>query len=252
MSRVQISETDHHLAGEARYGEPGSWRLRCPSCGHAFTVAECRAVGAPEAEIGRACIGVWIPGSRPAIGPGAGPCCYALEPDNIVVLAPVEIIDAAGRAHPVFDFADDPLAPPPGTEPRLLGYPEGVPVPIGIYHDPNVVWGRKTLRLTFAQWDYVRAVDVVLEGNIPALSNLATALSILLESCPDTTKGMGRARCLELTRPDGSVLESAVATESELMDLLVRVELVSVEPMELSEIKALRAQPQAGGADAWP
>lgn len=58
--------------------DPSLWAFECPVCLHSATVAAYRSAGAPEAAIGRTCLGLWSDGPRRPgpFPPVLQPCFY--------------------------------------------------------------------------------------------------------------------------------------------------------------------------------
>lgn len=65
--------------GVRRFGkDTNAWRFVCPCCQHVASVADWKAAGAGQGEIGFSCIGRRMAAPpRGAFGKGPGPCDYA-------------------------------------------------------------------------------------------------------------------------------------------------------------------------------
>lgn len=96
-----------------RYGpDPRAWKFRCPSCGHAASVAEWEAARVPE-NTAFSCIGRTMPEAVTkgrAFGKSGGPCNYA--GGGLFKLNPIQVEFAGGKQEKYFDFADEPLQVP--------------------------------------------------------------------------------------------------------------------------------------------
>jgi hypothetical protein len=78
--------------GERRFGKDrNSWRFVCPCCKHVASVADWKAAGASQGEIGFSCIGRRMTSARDAFGSGPGPCDYA--GGGLFQLNPITIAD---------------------------------------------------------------------------------------------------------------------------------------------------------------
>ena len=90
--------------GERRFGSDRMlWRFVCPSCGHVASVADWKAVGAPEGAVAFSCVGRYLPHcSEMCVKPG--PCNYA--GGGLIGLNPVTVSDMDGKLHDLFAFAE--------------------------------------------------------------------------------------------------------------------------------------------------
>lgn len=106
LKRVALTPGDWRREGVRRFGpDERLWKFKCPACGHVASYQEYMDAGAPENVVAFSCIGRWLDGEvREAFGdPGTpGPCNYA--GGGLFGLNPVSI---AGRADPIFAFADE-------------------------------------------------------------------------------------------------------------------------------------------------
>lgn len=96
--------------------------------------------------------------------------------------------------------------------------------------DPNIRWGKKTIRMTFMQWGYKAVHEASVGGNCSAMSNLDAALSNVYDTLPPDNWGVpyivmedGKGDSLQNGDDEGR-------SEDWLMDMLVSAELISVEP----------------------
>lgn len=102
---TQLPLVEWEALGVSRFGaDRMTWRFICPSCRHVASVAEWKAVSAPESTVAYSCIGRWL-GATDAntFQARGGPCNYA--GGGLFGLNPIHVTDALGKVHHVFAFA---------------------------------------------------------------------------------------------------------------------------------------------------
>ena len=109
---VVLSEPEWNQRGEQLFGaDRMTWRFVCPACRHVASVADWKAVGAPEASVAFSCVGRWLPTSREAFADkpaGPGPCNYA--GGGLFRLNPVHVERTGGVVSTVFAFDESARA----------------------------------------------------------------------------------------------------------------------------------------------
>lgn len=75
------------------------WQFVCPACGNVAAIRDYTLLKAPQNKIGRACIGLFVPGIKAQGDKATGPCSYVANSD-----APVRINDDGESAF-AFAFA---------------------------------------------------------------------------------------------------------------------------------------------------
>jgi hypothetical protein len=102
-TKTRIALDDWWAEGLRLFGtDTNAWSFVCPACGHIATVADWKAVGAPQGAIGFSCVGRWLPRARDAFGEGPGPCIYA--GGGLFLLNPIIIVQG-GDETTRFAFA---------------------------------------------------------------------------------------------------------------------------------------------------
>lgn len=103
-------------------------------------------------------------------------------------------------------------------------------------YDPNMTnsgrMAKQTVRLTFAQWEYRKTVEVVVGGNCTGLTVIECAVDNLYDSLDETDFGSVQ---LELEAMDGSgdtlcCEDDEGHGEEWLKDMLISAEIVSIRP----------------------
>ena len=107
--------------GRRRFGDdPKSWQFRCPVCGNIQTMQDFEQVGAEPHSAYQECIGRHLPSrasnlaGTPAKDGKKSPCDFAAYG---LFQFGWKVINEAGKAVPVFPFADPP-------SPDLAGVPQ--------------------------------------------------------------------------------------------------------------------------------
>ena len=104
MAKRKLTHAEWVAEAQRRFGaDSGAWRFVCPSCGHVALVSDWFAAGAGEGEVAFSCVGRHLPKAK-EMGQRPGPCNYA--GGGLFRLNPVTVVDAGGREHDVFEFAD--------------------------------------------------------------------------------------------------------------------------------------------------
>jgi hypothetical protein len=96
-------------------------------------------------------------------------------------------------------------------------------------YDPNIIWSRHTLELTFMQWDYSLNIEVDVCGNCKGASLFGTAIAVAFEDLWDDDEQNAQ---IILRRPseDGEdTLEVDLEDESELEKLCIAIRIVKHE-----------------------
>lgn len=96
--------------------------------------------------------------------------------------------------------------------------------------DPNIRWGKNTLRLTFMQWEYKVTHEITVGGNCYAMSNLDSALTAIYDKLPVDEWGIPY---IILEDNNGDTLQTGDTegkNEDWLMNMLVSTEVISIEP----------------------
>jgi len=116
----QMPHAEWLAEGRRRFGDdPKSWQFRCPVCGNIQTMEDFERVVAGPHSVYQECIGRHLPSrasdfaQTPAKDGTKSPCDYAAYG---LFQFGWKVIDEAGKAVPVFPFADPPssdLAPVP-------------------------------------------------------------------------------------------------------------------------------------------
>lgn len=106
MKQRSLTYHEWNEEGESLFGPDRSqWRFVCPYCNTVASVADYQSVHAPVRQIGRACIGNFIPEIRELKEKAKGPCLYIADRE-----APVRILDD-GESDYAFGFASSEPAP---------------------------------------------------------------------------------------------------------------------------------------------
>ncbi len=92
--------------GEKRFGKDRNyWKFVCPSCGHVAAAHDWFDADAPAGAVGFSCVGRWTgAGAAATFKKAGGPCNYA--GGGLFKLNPIAVIDAEGKEHHVFEFAE--------------------------------------------------------------------------------------------------------------------------------------------------
>lgn len=117
---LQKPQTEWLAEGRRRFGKDADrWQFRCPVCGNIQTMEDFERVGADPHSAYQECIGRHLPSrasnlaGTPAKDGKKSPCDYAAYG---LFQFGWKVINEAGKAVPVFPFADPPssdLAPVP-------------------------------------------------------------------------------------------------------------------------------------------
>ena len=104
------THADWKIEAVKRFGaDPMNWRFVCPSCGHIASVADWKALGAPESAVAFSCVGRYMDIGKSAADAAfnrkGGPCNYT--GGGFFKLNPVVIIMKDGMEISAFDFADN-------------------------------------------------------------------------------------------------------------------------------------------------
>jgi hypothetical protein len=103
----RISHADWIKEAEAKFGgDAHKWAFKCPSCGHVATIAQYKAAGANESQVGFNCIGRHAGGEDVVeiFQPDKGQGCNYTQ-GGLFTLSRTMVIMPDGRELPVFDFA---------------------------------------------------------------------------------------------------------------------------------------------------
>lgn len=103
---IRLTHAEWIAKAEKRFGKDAQkWAFKCPSCGHTATVAEYKAAGATEGQVGFNCIGRHAGGDDVVniFEKDKGQGCNYTQ-GGLFTLAPI-IVEQDGRDHPIFDFA---------------------------------------------------------------------------------------------------------------------------------------------------
>lgn len=96
--------------------------------------------------------------------------------------------------------------------------------------DPNIRWGKKTIRMTFMQWGFKATHEEQVGGNCSAMANLDSALTSVYDKLPIDRYGIPY---IILEDSNGDTLQDGDddgRNEDWLMNMLVSAEVVSIEP----------------------
>jgi len=102
----RITHAEWIAEAERKFGKDAmKWAFKCPSCGHVMTVADYKAAGATEGQVGFNCIGRHAGGEDVVeiFEKDKGQGCNYTQ-GGFFTLAPV-IVEHDGVDSPVFEFA---------------------------------------------------------------------------------------------------------------------------------------------------
>lgn len=100
MARTSLTTHEWNEEGERLFGaDRGEWKFVCPYCLTVASIADYRGLNANPKQIGRQCIGTFIPAIRALGSKATGPCNYKADS-----CAPVRILDD-GESEYAFAFA---------------------------------------------------------------------------------------------------------------------------------------------------
>ena len=99
---------------------------------------------------------------------------------------------------------------------------------LGMDYDPNLKWGRQTVKLVFGQWRYRKEVLIDVGGNCTGLAVIEAAIGNFYEAC--SSDGDFEFE-LELEDTEGGLLiceDEEGKGEDWLKDMLICAEIVAI------------------------